>query len=110
MKNNKATQASDSGFYIVNCFDRPEERLLAEKRSDGKFYYIHPDMRDDKQYWGMNPDNPTAVEAFGLMVDVKAGVLVGASDGSLVSAVYEDGRPRKWQGSTFFSFYVKSEG
>ena len=44
-------------LYIVNYFDRPEHRLLAEKREDGLLYYIHPDLanRRDKG----NPPAPS---------------------------------------------------
>jgi hypothetical protein len=96
---------SDSGFFIVNVHDRPSEAHIAEKHEDGKFYYVHPALRHDKRYWGMTPSNPTPIEDFGLMVDVKAGIFVGVQDLSApVKATYLDGRERRWQGSRTFSF------
>ena len=94
-----------SGFFIVNDHDRPWEASLAERREDGKFYYVHPTLRDDKRYHGITPEKPTPVESFGLMVDVKAGALIGLMDDTAsVVATYRDGRPRRWQGSRVFSF------
>lgn len=101
--------ATCSGFFIVNTTDRPSEYFLAERRADGKFYYVHPQLRHLKEYWGMTPTDPTPVEAFGLLVDVKAGILVGAVDDSVtVGATYADGRPRRWQGSRVFSFHTQN--
>ena len=94
-----------SGFWIVNDTDRPCERHLAERGTDGKFYYVHPTLRDEKAYHGMTPADPTPVEAFGLRVDVKEGKLMGMMDASVERcATYQDGRPRRWQGSREFSF------
>ena len=90
-------------LFIVNDFDRPDERHIAEQRPDGKFYYVHPDLRDIKDYWGMTPDRPTPLEDFGIRTISRLGVLTGAlTDRSI--ATYRDGRPRKWQGSSPFSF------
>lgn len=98
-----------SGFYIVNHVDRPCEEHLAEKRSDGKFYYVHPSLRGHRIFWGMTPELPVHVEDFGILVDVKAGVLVGILDESIDTARYPDGLKRKWQGKRMFSFEYKSE-
>ncbi len=94
-----------SGFFIVNIHDRPSEAHIAEKREDGKFYYVHPALRHDKRFWGMTPSNPTPIEDFGMLVDVKAGIFVGVRDDTApVTATYLDGRERRWQGSRTFSF------
>jgi hypothetical protein len=94
----------------VNTTDRPSEEHLAERRADGKFYYVHPKLRDVKMHWGMKPINPTPVESFGMMVDVKAGILVGARDETAeVTATYSDGRPRRWQGSRMFAFRIQND-
>ncbi len=63
--------ADCSGFFIVNDFDRPDEERIAGKGKDGKFYYIHPSLRDVKLYHDMTPTNPTPLEDFGIrwMVD-----------------------------------------
>lgn len=99
-----------SGFFIVNRYDRPSEEHIAERRADGKFYYIHPHLRDQKQFHGMTPSDPTPLEAFGLLVDVKAGIFVGALSNELPhTATYGDGRKRHWQGRGTFSFDIQNE-
>lgn len=94
-------------FYIIK-YDRPHERLIAERRSDGKFYYIHPSLRDDQAYWGMPPSRPTPLSEFGITVDIKGGILRGMRTGHSTAA-HVDGRPRRWQGSTHFHFAYQSE-
>jgi hypothetical protein len=111
MKNkNKMNQPSEpcanpcSGFFIVNCCDRPAENNIAELRKDGYLYYVHPTLRNEKVYWAMNPDNPTPLEDFGIRVIIEGGELRG----KLVDpsrATYLDGRVRRWQGASSFSFY-----
>jgi hypothetical protein len=94
-----------SGFFIVNDHDRPWAVSLAERREDGKFYYAHPMLRDDKRYHGMTPTSPTPIEAFGIRIALMDGMLYGATDPRLpVTASYSDGRPRKWQGGRSFEF------
>jgi hypothetical protein len=98
-----------SGLYIVNVFDCPSEEHLAEKRSNGKFYYVHPSLRKEKRYHGMTPENPTPVEDFGLIVERSGGRVAGVLAGES-RAVYRDGRPRKWQGRESFEFRDREGG
>ena len=94
-----------SGFFVVNTYDRPSEEHIAQKRADGKFYYVHPRLKNVKLYWGMTPENPTPIEAFGLRIALMDGMLYGATDPRLPkTAAYSDGRPRKWQGAKSFEF------
>jgi len=98
-------QRACSGFFIVNTTDRPSEDHLAERRADGKFYYVHPRLKNIKAHWGMTPHAPTPIEAFGLRVMLLHGMLYGESDPQLEkTAAYSDGRPRKWQGARSFEF------
>jgi hypothetical protein len=99
--------AACSGFFIVNDFDRPDEERIAGKGPDGKFYYIHPSLRDVKLYHGMTPTNPTPLEDFGIRWMVDAGKFVGMLIDEC-RAAYRDGRPRKWQGVERFSFSIQN--
>jgi len=102
---NASAIISSSGFYIVNTYDRPSEDYIAEKRSDGKFYYVHPRLKNVKMYWGMTPEQPTPIEDFGIRVAQLDGMLYGARDPEMPkTAAYSDGRPRKWQGAGIFEF------
>lgn len=94
-------QELTSRFYIVNRFDCPNEQHMSEKRADGLFYYIHPSLRHDKAYWGMNPSNPTPVEDFGISLTIENGVIRGVLKYPSI-ATYLDDRPRKWQGADAF--------
>lgn len=97
-----------SGLYIVNTFDRPCPEHLAERRADGKFYYVHPALAGDKAFHGMHAIAPTPVEDFGVLVDLKAGIVAGGlCDGIQPVAAYEDNRPRRWQGPKAFAFSGK---
>lgn len=89
-------------FYIVNEFDRPSARHITIKGKDGKFYYIHPDLR----HWNeMVPTNPTPLEDFGIAMDMLMGNdHIHGKQGSPSVATYEDGRPRQWQDSEEFYF------
>lgn len=99
--------ATCSGFFIVNDFDRPDEERIAGKGKDGKFYYIHPSLRDIKLYHGMRPNNPTPLEDFGIRWMVDAGKFVGMLIDEC-RATYQDGKPRKWQGAEQFSFSIQN--
>jgi len=90
-------------LFIVNVYDRPSEGFIAERRADGKFYYVHPDLRREKRYWGMEPENPTPLKRFGIEVEIKEGKLNGKKVAKS-GAEYTDGRRRLWQGSPVFSF------
>jgi hypothetical protein len=92
-----------SGFFIVNVHDRPSAKHIAERRADGKFYYVHPALRNEKRYWGMNPEKPTPLEDFGIRWLIEEGRFHGKRiDPS--RATYYDGRLRKWQDDDEFSF------
>ena len=95
--------AIGSGFFIVNDFDRPDEERIAQRRADGKFYYIHPTLREVKRYWGMTPANPTPLESFGISIALIDGKFRGCHD-TESTATYRDGRHRRWQGEHLFSF------
>ena len=94
-----------SGFFIVNYVDRPDEERIAGKGQDGKFYYIHPSLRDVKLYHGMIPTDPTPLEDFGISWIVGDGKFVGLQLDEC-RATYRDGRPRRWQGVERFSFNI----
>jgi len=88
-------------YYILNCYECPNEQCITKKRRNGKFYYIHRKLKNIKEYWGMEYKNPTPVEDFGIVLTRENGFLCGKLENPS-KAVYEDGRPRKWQGSTEF--------
>jgi hypothetical protein len=94
-----------SDFRIVNTFDKPCERLIAELREDGLLYYIHPDMLPEWESMGLSANESTSLEAFGLEVEVSEGNLIGRLTGPS-TAQYKDGRPRRWQGSSEFIFML----
>lgn len=85
-------------FFIVNTFDNPCERHVAQLRA-GQLFYIAPEL---SRYGGMSEMFSTPLEDFGFQLSVENGVLeciqVAPSN-----AHYEDGRKRKWQGSARFS-------
>lgn len=90
-------------YFIVNTFDKPFERLIAELRQDGMLYYVHPSMLPEWEGIGLSAAESTPLEAFGLEVEVSEGKLTGRL--SVPStATYEDSRPRRWKGSSEFSF------
>jgi hypothetical protein len=90
-------------LFIVNVYDRPSEKFIAEKRADGTFYYVHPALRNDREYWRMTPENPTPLERFGIETEIRDGQLHGRKIGRS-EATYADGRRRLWQGEPEFSF------
>lgn len=93
-----------NNFYIVNEFDRPCEKLIAEMWADGKLHYVHPELRKGgRDYGGMSPDWATSLAEFGVEVKIENGFFKGevVRDSS---ALYEDGGVRRWQGSTSFRF------
>ena len=93
-------------FFIVNDFDRPEPRLIAERASDGKLYYIDPSLRG--KWEGMSHPNPTPLERFGLCLAIEDGCLVGELAFES-EATYENGDRRRWQGPATFRVPVPSE-
>lgn len=90
-----------SAFYIVNGFDRPCERLIAERRADGLLYYVHPELRDQKSYHGMSAEEAVPVADFGIQLSIEDGILQGIQTCDS-RAIYPDGRARRWQGSSRF--------
>lgn len=91
-------------LFIVNRTDRPCERLIAEQVGD-RLYYINPELREQWKDRPMSMDDATPVEDFGVICDAKAGILAGVKHPDIIpSAKYSDGRPRKWQGSSMFTF------
>jgi len=93
----------DTKYWIANDFDRPAERLIAERRSDGRFYYVHPSICKEKAYHGMTPTNPTPLDAFGIEWTEEEGFLFGAL-ARPSTATYQDGRIREWQDYHNFHF------
>ena len=90
-----------SAFRIVNDADRPSESFIAELREDEKLYYISAGLRDQKAFWGMNADQSTPVEDFGIRLEIRNGALFGEAVASS-KAKYRDGRVRRWQGRQHF--------
>lgn len=95
-------------FFIVNHFDRPGPRLIAEKREDGKLYYVHPELRHKKQHWGMTSHDATPVEDFGITLVIDGHLLRGAQNRDSV-ATYPDGGKRQWEGAGVFEFSWKEK-
>lgn len=95
-------------LFVVNVYDRPSEKFIAEKRADGKFYYVHPDLMNDRYYWGMTPENPTPLEQFGIATEIREGQLHGWKV-KHSEAIYTDGRRRLWQGEPEFSFPLPND-
>ena len=92
-------------LFITNTFDKPCERLIAELRQDGMLYYVNPLMLPEWEGMGLSANDSTPLEAFGLEMEVSEGNLIGR----LVrpsTALYGDGRPRRWQGSPKFIFML----
>jgi hypothetical protein len=94
-------------LYIINEFDGPCPKNIAEKRMDGKFYYIHPSVRNIKVHHGMQPKNPTLVEDFGIELEFKSGRLFGYLTKESIATYGNNKTPRSWQGAIEFSFPCK---
>lgn len=88
-------------LYIVNDFDRPDERHIAAMREDGKLYYIHPYLRDVECYKGMSAKEATPVINFGIDLSIADNLLHGVESQKSI-AQYSDGRTRRWQGDKEF--------
>ena len=88
-------------FYIPNDIDRPCEDHIAERWEDGRLYYVSSDLRNRKEYYGMELFPATLVEQFGITLEIKNGALWGEQVSSS-KAKYRDGRVRRWQGSQHF--------
>lgn len=94
-----------SQLFIVNQYDRPDERNLAELRN-GKYWYVHPELSGMKYFFGMTHENATPVEAFGIEItrDKDRGVIIGKLTGETRANYRRDGSPRRWQGAYNFEF------
>lgn len=94
-------------FYIVNDFDKPDERHVAQMTDkDGVAEYLHEDLRD---FGPVKVDSAwrATLEAFGFEVEILNGIAhfsqVRDSD-----ATYYDDKPRQWQGSKTFTLKVRA--
>jgi hypothetical protein len=90
-------------FYIVNSFDAPIPRLIAEKVGD-QLFYIHPELREKWKNQGLTlHSEATPIENFGIHFAIKDGMFHGQFL-SESTATYPDGRRRVWQGDPNFFF------
>ena len=94
-------------FFIVNTVDRPCEDMIAFKQPDGRLAYA-TDIPRLRGYDGMDASRATPLEAFGLEVAIKDGLLVGRIVRES-TARYHDGSPRPWQGSREFDVLLRKE-
>jgi len=84
-------------FVIVNTYDAPIRKHIAEWVDGiGYCYMSRTSLAYLKKFDGMTPTAPTRIEDFGF------DVVVGETEATFVpvresTAVYEDGKPRKWQ-------------
>lgn len=93
-------------FFILNDVECPEPKMVTEKREDG-YYYVHPNLRREKRYWGMRgSETTTPVEAFGISLELEGNVLRGKLERES-TATYRDGRSRLWQGEPKFQIKLK---
>ena len=90
-------------YFIVNSFDKPCAKLVAEKRDDGKFYYVHPELCELKIHHGMTPTDPTPLEDFGIEWTEHDGHLFGTLNREPI-AKYSTGKSRSWQDHSNFYF------
>lgn len=85
-------------FFIVDTFDKPCERHVAQLRA-GQLFYIAPELSD---HGGMTDIFSTPLEDFGFHLSVENGMLECIQIAPS-TAQYDDGKQRKWQGSARFS-------
>jgi len=89
-------------FFIVNTYDRPDQKHITILKGDGLLYYIHPEL---EKWKGMNVASPTPIESFGIEWEIGGDLFTG----KLVresTATYHTGAVRKWQGLSSFSFIM----
>lgn len=96
-------------FVILNEFDRPYSELIAERRPDGLYYYVHPRLRGDNSFLGMDPGQPTPIEDFGVAWRIDGHKFHWTFDASLHKATYSDGQPRMWQEDARFGSFPYTE-
>ena len=89
-------------FVVVNSFDKPYERLVAQVIDD-KCYYMERSLDSSmKRYDGISTTQATSLEDFGFEIKEKEFQV----DFKLVhesKAKYSDGQTRHWQGAKQFS-------
>lgn len=84
-------------YAIINDVDRPYERLVVQLKDDGKYYYMHPDLKD---HGSMSPrDTTTNLTDFGIDIIEKGNKVKFIKTLSSI-ARYSDGRTRNWQGES----------
>ena len=88
----------ENKYYIVNDFDCPEERLIAEKRGDSLFY-IDAGLIN---HGPMSMGRATLVTDFGITLHEEDGYLIGERVAEIGVAKYANGDTRRWQGSDTF--------
>ena len=92
-------------FAIMNCADRPCGGLVAEWIPEIGYCYnpqAIPGFEHRKQFNGMTPPHPAAIEDFGFEVTEYADYYDFHKVRESV-ATYYDGKPREWQGETSFT-------
>lgn len=99
--------SNEKRFFIVNDWDRPEERLIVECRGE-RYYYIHPDYEKSFKH-GMTSNEATAVEDFGVSIEIDTNGVIHGEVVKKSVARYPDGISRRWQGSSEFSFQTNCE-
>jgi hypothetical protein len=87
-------------FVILNDYDRPERRLVAQwVPGTGYCYMNRVEEPRLKQYDGVTATRPTNMEDFGFGIVVRgSAVTFGMVGGNI--ATYADGRGRPWQDNT----------
>ncbi len=91
-------------FYIINHTDAPSERMIAQRVSETRSQYIHPDLRDWHKKNGLLQitGESTPVENFGVKIEVYGRRCSFCAKHSKSDAKYSDGTTRRWQGTNFF--------
>lgn len=84
-------------FAIINTCDAPQRRMVCEwYQTVGYCYMVRHEDRYMREYDGMNPSNPTAIETFGFSVEIHGDEAIFRRTGDS-TATYEDGLNRPWQ-------------
>ena len=105
-------------FYIVNDFDRPDERHVVQIVGKNKKHgypegeYIHDSLTDWCKKSGHRlcvRKSSTPLSAFGFDLTIDDGYATFTLVSGSV-ARYRDGRPRRWQGRSSFTLKLKPRG
>lgn len=84
-------------FAIMNTCDAPQRRMVCEWIPKVGYCYMRRSVEPHlKDFDGMMPSRPTAIESFGFVSDVCGTEVVFRRVGPS-TATYEDGTPRYWQ-------------